>query len=181
MSDIETMIGHAANQDFNAANDVFQELIGQRMTDALDQAKIEVAGQVFNGEEEQLELDLEDEDFESDDEEEETDFESDDDDEEEETNVEEDFQKIQDMNQEGKIQAEMKRLGYSDDDTTFTDVADTPNELDLESMTKKQLEDLGRDHGVELDRRKSKTTLLKTMKGILSKQYKLIWGTYEII
>ena len=51
MSDIETMIGHAANQDFNAANDVFQELIGQRMTDALDQAKIEVAGQVFNGEE----------------------------------------------------------------------------------------------------------------------------------
>ena len=79
------------------------------------------------------------------------------------------FQTIQDMNQEGKIQAEMKRLGYSDDDTTFTDVADTPNELDLESMTKKQLEDLGRDHGVELDRRKSKTTLLKTMKGILSK------------
>ena len=79
------------------------------------------------------------------------------------------FQTIQDMNQEGKIQAEMKRLGYSDDDTTFTDVADTPNELDLESMTKKQLEDLGRDHGVELDRRKSKTTLLKTMKVILSK------------
>ena len=116
MSDIETMIGHAANQDFNAANDVFQELIGQRMTDALDQAKIEVAGQVFNGEEEQIELDLEDEDFESDDEEEETDFESesDDDDEEEETNVEEDFQKIQDMNQEGKIQAEMIRLGYKE-------------------------------------------------------------------
>ena len=114
MSDIETMIGHAANQDFNAANDVFQELIGQRMTDALDQAKIEVAGQVFNGEEEQLELDLEDEDFESDDEEEETDFESDDDDEEEETNVEEDFQKIQDMNQEGKIQAEMIRLVYKE-------------------------------------------------------------------
>jgi len=89
------------------------------------------------------------------------------------------FQTIQDMNQEGKIQAEMKRLGYSDDDTTFTDVtvthdyfyhtADTPNELDLESMTKKQLEDLGRDHGVELDRRKSKTILIKTMKGILSK------------
>lgn len=113
MSDIETMIGHAANQDFNAANDIFQELIGQRMTDALDQAKIEVAGQVFNGEEEQLEFDLEDEDFESDDEEEEDeDFEFDDDD--EETNVEEDFQKIQDMNQEGKIQAEMIRLGYKE-------------------------------------------------------------------
>ena len=101
MSDIETMIGHAANQDFNAANDIFQELIGQRMTDALDQAKIEVAGQVFNGEEEQLEFDLEDEDFESDDDD-------------EETNVEEDFQKIQDMNQEGKIQAEMIRLGYKE-------------------------------------------------------------------
>ncbi len=110
MSDIETMIGHAANQDFNAANDVFQELIGQRMTDALDQAKIEVAGQVFNGEEEQLELDLEDEDFESDEEDE--DFESDE--EETEVEVEEDFQKIQDMNQEGKIQAEMIRLGYEE-------------------------------------------------------------------
>jgi hypothetical protein len=110
MSDIETMIGHAANQDFNAANDVFQELIGQRMTDALDQAKIEVAGQVFNGEEEQLELDLEDEDFESDEEDE--DFESDE--EETEVEVEEDFQKIQDMNQEGKIQAEMIRLGYKE-------------------------------------------------------------------
>jgi hypothetical protein len=110
MSDIETMIGHAANQDFNAANDVFQELIGQRMTDALDQAKIEVAGQVFNGEEEQLELDLEDEDFESDEEDE--DFESDE--EETEVEVEEDFKKIQDMNQEGKIQAEMIRLGYKE-------------------------------------------------------------------
>tara|TARA_Y100000389_G_scaffold55576_1_gene51408 strand:- start:14087 stop:14419 length:333 start_codon:yes stop_codon:yes gene_type:complete len=110
MSDIETMIGHAANQDFNAANDVFQELIGQRMTDALDQAKIDVAGQVFNGEEEQLELDLEDEDFESDEEDED----SESDEEETEVEVEEDFQKIVDMNQEGKIQAEMIRLGYKE-------------------------------------------------------------------
>ena len=111
MSDIETMIGYAANQDFNAANDVFQELISQRMTDALDQAKIEVAGQIFNGEEEQLELDLEDEEVEMESDEE-VEMESDTD--EEETNVEEDFQKIQDMNQEGKIQAEMIRLGYKE-------------------------------------------------------------------
>lgn len=97
MSDIETMIGYAANQDFNAANDVFQELISQRMTDALDQAKIEVAGQIFNGEEEQLELDLEDEEaeIESD---EEVEMESD---------TDEDFEEIQDINQEGKIEAAM--------------------------------------------------------------------------
>ena len=72
-----------------------------------------------------------------------------------------DFKDIQAINQEGKIQAEMIRLGYSDDDTI--------NDVDLKSMTKGQLEDLARDHGVELDRRKSKTTLIKTMRGILPK------------
>ena len=74
MSDIETMINHAANQDFNAANGIFQELISQRMSDALDQEKINVAGQIFNQADEepeeyddefedaeQLELELDDE------------------------------------------------------------------------------------------------------------------------
>lgn len=39
---------------------------------------------------------------------------------------------------------------------------------DIESMTKAQLEQLGRDHGVELDRRKSKKKLVEAVKGILS-------------
>lgn len=48
----------------------------------------------------------------------------------------------------------------------------TPEEApeeDLDSMSKAELELLGREHGVELDRRKSKSTLKKTMKSILSK------------
>jgi hypothetical protein len=34
-------------------------------------------------------------------------------------------------------------------------------------MTKVQLESLGRQHGIELDRRKSKKTLVETMKDLL--------------
>jgi len=77
------------------------------------------------------------------------------------------FQDIQDMNQEGKIQAEMAQLaqqGWLPEDVNQDGVID-----ELESMTKKQLEDLGREHGVELDRRKSRSALVKTMRGILSK------------
>lgn len=39
----------------------------------------------------------------------------------------------------------------------------------LETMSKVQLEELGRENGVELDRRKSKSTLINTMKGILKR------------
>tara|TARA_R110000796_G_scaffold8008_1_gene26863 strand:+ start:2730 stop:3119 length:390 start_codon:yes stop_codon:yes gene_type:complete len=40
---------------------------------------------------------------------------------------------------------------------------------DLENMTKTELEVMGRENGVELDRRKSKSVLVETMKDILSK------------
>jgi hypothetical protein len=40
---------------------------------------------------------------------------------------------------------------------------------ELESMTKAQLEQLGRDHGVELDRRKNKATLIEELREILPK------------
>ena len=40
---------------------------------------------------------------------------------------------------------------------------------DLEAMSKTQLEELGRENGVELDRRKKKSTLINTMKGILKR------------
>ena len=46
---------------------------------------------------------------------------------------------------------------------------ETLNEGDLEDMTKLELEALGRENGVELDRRKNKTTLINTMKGILKR------------
>jgi hypothetical protein len=38
----------------------------------------------------------------------------------------------------------------------------------LKDMNKLQLEALGREHGIELDRRKTKKSLLKTMKDLLS-------------
>ena len=55
---------------------------------------------------------------------------------------------VQDMITEGKIQAAM---------------ADN----ELSSMSKKELEDLGREHGVELDRRQSKKALVEQMKDII--------------
>ena len=101
MSDIETMIDYAANQDFNAANNVFQELISQRMTDALDAEKVNVADQIFNGVEPE-EAELADDDFE-DGEQLELDL---DDDAEEYTDYE--FDEVQDMNQETKVEAGMQ-------------------------------------------------------------------------
>ena len=41
------------------------------------------------------------------------------------------------------------------------------NNKPLEEMTKLELEELGRQHGVELDRRKTKKTLVERMKSIL--------------
>ena len=40
-------------------------------------------------------------------------------------------------------------------------------EDNLESMTKKELEDLGREHGIELDRRKNKADLIMELKEVL--------------
>lgn len=40
---------------------------------------------------------------------------------------------------------------------------------ELESMTKKQLEELGRNHGVELDRRKNRASLVGQIRDLLSK------------
>tara|TARA_A100001015_G_C14700645_1_gene598128 strand:+ start:422 stop:709 length:288 start_codon:yes stop_codon:yes gene_type:complete len=70
MSDIETMIDAAVNQDFNAANGIFNELINARLTDTLEQEKINIAASIFDqenvdvsdDEEDQLDLDFEDDD-----------------------------------------------------------------------------------------------------------------------
>ena len=42
------------------------------------------------------------------------------------------------------------------------------DEHDLEDMTKVELEELGREHGVELDRRQKKSTLVGKVKNLLS-------------
>lgn len=64
-------------------------------------------------------------------------------------------QEVHDMIQRGKIEAEMAR--FEAEQAT----------ADLESMSKKELEALGREHGVELDRRKSKKVLVDQMKDIV--------------
>ena len=46
---------------------------------------------------------------------------------------------------------------------------ETLQEDDLHNMNKLELEALGREHGIELDRRKGKSTLINTMKGILKR------------
>lgn len=61
---INDMIQHALDQDFTKANDVFNNMMTVKMSDILDQEKIKLADQIYNGaeeeDEEQLELDLDD-------------------------------------------------------------------------------------------------------------------------
>lgn len=73
------LINHALNQDFNKANEIFGDMMTVKMSDMLDQEKIKLAGQIYNGEDpddeadedddSQLELDLEREDDDEEDEE----------------------------------------------------------------------------------------------------------------
>lgn len=71
MSDLQAMIDAAYEKDYNAANGIFNELIGSRMHDALEAEKISMADAMFNGEdaadaldtheEEDIEVELSDE------------------------------------------------------------------------------------------------------------------------
>lgn len=61
---IQTFIDDVMSKNYSAAQNAFGDMIGQRMTDALDAEKVSLAQQVYNGAEpddEQLELDLGDE------------------------------------------------------------------------------------------------------------------------
>lgn len=74
---IEDMINYAIDQNFNKANDLFNDMVTVKMSDLLDQEKISVANQMYNGadlndedeedvlgdeDDDQLELDLDSED-----------------------------------------------------------------------------------------------------------------------
>ena len=56
-----------------------------------------------------------------------------------------------------------------DEDDVPTDWNEDGEIDELEAMSKEELELLGRQHGVELDRRLTKQKLVETMRGILSK------------
>ena len=59
---IEDLINNVADQDFSKAGPTFAEIMQTKMGDALEQEKIAVANQVFNGasEEDEDEDDIED-------------------------------------------------------------------------------------------------------------------------
>ena len=70
---IVDLINHSLNQDYNKANEIFGDVLGQKLDAALEQEKIRMANSVYNGNDpdeeenddesdEQLELDLEDDD-----------------------------------------------------------------------------------------------------------------------
>lgn len=47
-------------------------------------------------------------------------------------------------------------------------LTEAPTDMnDLENMSKRELEDLGREHGVELDRREKKSSLIEQIKSII--------------
>ena len=60
---IQNLIQNAIDQDFNKANNTFNDIMTIKMSDLLDQEKIRIADQMYNGVEDeeddgQLELDL---------------------------------------------------------------------------------------------------------------------------
>lgn len=62
-NDVEGLIQHAMDQDFNKANKVFGDVMTLKLQDLMDQEKIKLADQIYNGvepDEEQLDLDLDD-------------------------------------------------------------------------------------------------------------------------
>jgi hypothetical protein len=63
---VEDLINQAIEKDYNGANKVFGDIMTLKMNDMLDQEQVRLADQIFNGAEdeadvddEQLELDLE--------------------------------------------------------------------------------------------------------------------------
>jgi hypothetical protein len=64
MTDIDNFIDTVLNQDFSKAGPMFNELLGSKINDALEQEKISVAASMFGDEDkEQLEMEFdEDED-----------------------------------------------------------------------------------------------------------------------
>jgi len=85
---IADLVQHSLDQDFNKANKIFGDIMGARINDILDQEKIKLSNQIYNGvepgedeesDEEQLELDLADEEDDDDDDDDIEDTEGDDD------------------------------------------------------------------------------------------------------
>lgn len=70
------LIQNALDQDFNKASEVFNNIMSDKLADVLDQTKVALAGQMFNGEEPEDE-EIDDEDFDTDNELDDEDFDED--------------------------------------------------------------------------------------------------------
>jgi hypothetical protein len=60
MSDIEDLIKHSFDQDYNKANQTFAEIMAVKMNDLLDQEKVRLANSIYNGDTSDEDLDLDD-------------------------------------------------------------------------------------------------------------------------
>ena len=49
MSDIKDLIQHALDQDYNKASEVFGNAMSVKIQDVLDQEKVKLANQIYNG------------------------------------------------------------------------------------------------------------------------------------
>jgi len=54
---IEDLVQSATNKDYTSASDIFNNIMGEKMAAALDQMKIGIASQIYNGEEPEPEVD----------------------------------------------------------------------------------------------------------------------------
>ena len=82
---IEDLVRHSLDQDYNKANKVFGDLMSDKLNTVLDQAKMKIAGQIYNGDPEDEEEIEDEEDIEN---EEEVDVEGEEDTEETEEEIE---------------------------------------------------------------------------------------------
>lgn len=61
---IVDLINHSLNQDYNKANELFGDILGQKLDIALEQEKVKMADLVYNGDEEEEETEMDTEELE---------------------------------------------------------------------------------------------------------------------
>ena len=61
---LEDLVQAAMDKNYTVANELFTDLMQSKVGDALDQEKIGIAGQIFNGEEPEEDIELSDEEIE---------------------------------------------------------------------------------------------------------------------
>ena len=61
---IVDLINHSLNQDYNKANEIFGDILGQKLDIALEQEKVKMADLVYNGDEEEEETEMDTEELE---------------------------------------------------------------------------------------------------------------------